>query len=88
MAESAESLDRPIAFTGRRVASAWPDPEPKENVVVDVQTEIVIARPCATVAGYAASPDNAPAWYRNITSAQWQTEGPLAVGARVGGHRS
>jgi len=56
--------------------------------VVDVQTEIVIARPCATVAGYAASPDNAPTWYRNITSAQWQTEGPLAVGSRVGGHRS
>ena len=50
---------------------------------VDVLTEIEIDRPRAEVAQFAATPDNAPRWYANIESVEWNTEPPVAVGARV-----
>ena len=50
---------------------------------VDVLTEITIGRPPGVVADYAANPSNAPAWYANIESAQWQTEPPLRIGSQV-----
>lgn len=50
---------------------------------VDVQTEIVIERPCAEVAAYAADPDNAPRWYVNIKSVERVTPAPLRVGSRL-----
>ena len=50
---------------------------------VDVQTEIVIDRPRDQVAAFAAEPDNATAWYRNIKTVEWQTEPPLAVGSQI-----
>lgn len=52
-------------------------------VAVDVVTEIVIARPAAVAAGYAADPSNAPAWYANIASVRWETSPPLRTGSRV-----
>lgn len=51
--------------------------------MIDVRTETLIHRPVEVVAAYAADPDNAPRWYRNIESAERRTPGPLAVGSRV-----
>jgi hypothetical protein len=52
-------------------------------VPVDVLSEIVVDRPVEVVAGYAADPSNAPEWYANISSMDWETEPPLAVGSRL-----
>ena len=51
--------------------------------MVNVQTEVVINRPRAQVADYAANPDNAPRWYVNIHRSQRLTDGPLGVGSRA-----
>ena len=50
---------------------------------VDVQTEIVIARPRAEVAAFAANADNATSWYQNIKSVEWNTPKPATVGSRI-----
>jgi uncharacterized protein YndB with AHSA1/START domain len=50
---------------------------------VDVVTETVIDRPRGEVAAYVANADNATAWYRNITSVEWETEKPARVGTRI-----
>ncbi len=49
---------------------------------VDVTTRNVIAAPLTTVAEFASEPDNAPRWYANIKSVEWQTPRPVTVGSR------
>src|SRR4051812_2817707 len=51
--------------------------------MVDVRTDIVIDRAAGEVAAYAADPDNAPSWYVNIKSIEWQSPKPLTVGSRL-----
>ena len=50
---------------------------------VNVLTEIVIDRPRDQVSDYAANPSNAPEWYVNIESVQWNSSPPLAIGSRL-----
>jgi len=52
-------------------------------MAVDVVTEVIIDRPQPEVAAFAANPDNAPAWYQNIKSAEWKTDPPLRVGSKI-----
>ena len=52
-------------------------------MAVDVLTEIEIERPREEVSAFAADPDNATAWYKNIKAVEWETPPPLAVGARL-----
>jgi len=50
---------------------------------VDVLTETVIRRPRDEVAAYAGDPSYAPEWYANISSIEWRTPPPVAVGSRM-----
>jgi hypothetical protein len=52
-------------------------------VAVDVITRIDIDRPIDVVSGFASNPDNAPLWYVNIKSVEWESAPPLRVGSRV-----
>jgi uncharacterized membrane protein len=52
-------------------------------MALDVTVETVIERPVDEVAAYAGDPSNAPEWYANIRSVQWQTPPPVAVGSRM-----
>jgi hypothetical protein len=52
-------------------------------MAVSVLTEIEIRRRRDEVAAYAADPDNATAWYRNIKTVEWRTPPPLAVGSQI-----
>ena len=52
-------------------------------MAVDVLTDIVIDRSVEQVSDYAADPSNAPEWYVNIKSVDWQTPRPLGVGSRL-----
>ena len=50
---------------------------------VDVQVETTIERPVGPVAGFAGDPANAPKWYANIKSVDWQTPPPVSIGSRM-----
>jgi uncharacterized membrane protein len=58
-------------------------PSAGHEMSVDVVTDTVIDRPIDVVAAYASDPTNAPAWYANIDSVEWETEPPMTVGSRV-----
>jgi uncharacterized membrane protein len=60
-------------------------PEGRRGTVVDVDvtTEVVIEVPRDRVALFAGDPSNAPLWYVNIESVQWETPPPLRVGSRL-----
>jgi uncharacterized membrane protein len=51
--------------------------------MVNVKTEIQIGLPLEKVFRYSANPDNAPEWYVNIKSVEWQTLKPLTVGSQI-----
>jgi hypothetical protein len=51
-------------------------------MTVDVTTQTDIAAPLAAVAAFASEPDNAPRWYVNIKSVEWQTPRPMRLGSR------
>jgi hypothetical protein len=50
---------------------------------VDVLTETVIDRSPAQVATYAGDPSNAPKWYVNIKSVEWETPPPMRIGSKL-----
>jgi hypothetical protein len=50
---------------------------------VDVLTETTVARPVDVVAAYAIDPSNAPEWYDNIDSVEWETQPPARVGSKI-----
>jgi hypothetical protein len=52
-------------------------------MAVDVTSELLINRPREVVAAYAADPTNAPEWYQNIESIEWQTEPLLQAGSKM-----
>lgn len=52
-------------------------------MAVDVVSEIVIRRPREEVAAFAADPNNATAWYKNIKAVEWETPPPVAVGSKL-----
>jgi hypothetical protein len=51
--------------------------------MIDVVTDIEIRCPRKSVSEFAADPDNAPAWYLNIKSVEWETPKPLHIGSKV-----
>ena len=52
-------------------------------MAVDVHTEVFIDAAPERVAAYVADPANAPEWYENIRSVEWETPPPLALGTRT-----
>ena len=51
--------------------------------MVDVVTQIIIDLPIDQVASYAAYPDHAPEWYKNIKSVEWKTPKPLSLHSKI-----
>jgi uncharacterized protein YndB with AHSA1/START domain len=57
--------------------------EEERRVTVDILTEATIARPREVVAAFAGDPSNAPRWYVNIRSVEWEGEPRVALGAKA-----
>jgi uncharacterized membrane protein len=52
-------------------------------MTVDVETQTTIGRPIDVLAAYAMDPTNAPEWYENVESVEWETPPPAQVGSKV-----
>lgn len=52
-------------------------------MAVDVETSIEIDTDRHRVAAFASDPANAPRWYANISSVDWETPPPATVGSRI-----
>lgn len=52
-------------------------------MAVDVTTEISIDVPLTAVYQFTVNPDNAPLWYENIKTVQWENEPPVQIGSRI-----
>lgn len=50
---------------------------------VDITVETTIQVPSGVVAAFAGDPSNGPRWYANISSVDWRTSPPVAVGSRM-----
>jgi uncharacterized membrane protein len=50
---------------------------------IDVQELIRIERPRAVVAAWAADPDNAPRWRKEVDKVEWKSAPPLRTGSRI-----
>jgi uncharacterized membrane protein len=53
------------------------------NVGIHVEEQIRIQRPRAEVAAWAADPDNAPRWRKDVDKVEWKSQPPLRTGARI-----
>lgn len=52
-------------------------------MAVDVRTQLHIGVPTGAVAAYTSNPDNAPEWYVNIKSVEWETRPPMRLGSKI-----
>ena len=52
-------------------------------MAVDVRTQVAIKCAIDDVYTFASDPDNAPKWYKNISSVEWVTPQPLQFGSQV-----
>ena len=50
---------------------------------IHVAEQIRIERPRAEVAAWAADPDNAPRWRKDVAKVEWKSHPPLRTGSRI-----
>lgn len=50
---------------------------------IHVEEQIRIERPREEVAAWAADPDNAPRWRKDVDKVEWKSQPPLRTGARL-----
>ena len=53
------------------------------SVGIHAEEQIRIERPRAEVAAWAADPDNAPRWRKDVAKVEWKSHPPLRTGSRI-----
>lgn len=56
--------------------------------MIEVSSDVVIARPAADVFAFVADAENNPRWQQGMRSCRWTSEGPIGVGATYEQHAS